>query len=574
MVARKALNHIHQKFQMLLNKSGFVDYSLPFKAWNSTSHVLVSILLASFVVNLVSLAFPLALLQIYDRIIPNNAMSTLVLLAVIVGVALVFEAGFRIARSYVGGWADSKFEHMMGCHAFNSLVESRLDVFEREGAGIHLKRMNALSMLREYYAGQALIAAADVPFILLILVIIYFIAQWIVLIPIAIVIGYILLTFKEASKLQKVLKDRHDHDERRYNFIIETLSHIHTVKSVTMEAQMQRRYERLQKVTAVHDYELSLKGSTSAVAGLSVSQLMVICIVAVGSTMVVNGALTIGGLAACTILSGRCLQPINTIVGLWTRLQSIKLANEELKEVLSMPRECPTSLPSMPKVQGDIKIEKMGYRYSQESEWIFKDFNLHIPAKRTIAITGHGAGGKSTLAWLLMALFPPEEGRILLDNQDMRAFNLSSVRKQIGYLPQKAVIFKGTILENLTLFEPERYFEHAKNICRILGIADVIERLPLGYDTVIGDQAIDTLSRGVNQRIAIARAFVHDPRIVIFDEANTAMDQHSDKILIKALKEIKGKRTMILISHRPSIVSIADEAYKLSKHGLEKLDGK
>lgn len=555
--------------QKVADWSGLSDYALPLRAWNSTTYVLTSILLASLVVNLLSLVFPLALLQIYDRIIPNNAMSTLVLLVVIVGGALLFEAGFRIARSYVGGWADSKFEHTMGCEAFNALVDSRLDTFEKEGAGIHLKRMNALSTLREYYAGQALIAAADIPFIILILLIIYFIAQWIVLIPIIIVCGYVVLTFSEARKLQNMLKVRYDHDERRYNFIIETLSHIHTVKSVTMEAQMQRRYERLQKVMAVHDYELSLKGSISAVAGLSVSQIMIICIVAFGATMVVNGELTIGGLAACTILSGRCLQPINFIIGLWTRLQTIKLANEELKRVLAMPRECKTALPSMPKIQGEIKIKEMSYRYSDESPWIFQNFNLTVPAKKTIAITGKSIGGKGTLAWLIMALFKPSKGTIYFDNQNIHAFNLNSVRSQIGYLPQKSVIFKGTILENLTLYEPDKYYEHAKKICKILGIADFIERLPKGYETMVGDQAIDTLSRGVNQRIVIARALVRDPRIVIFDEANTTMDQQSDKALIEALKEIKGRRTMIIISHRPSIIRIADEAYTLNQSGLE-----
>lgn len=548
------------------------DYALPLKAWNATSYVLISILLASFVINLVSLAFPLALLQIYDRIIPNNAMSTLVLLVVIVAVSLILEAAFRIARSYVGAWADSKFEHITGCKAFESMLESQLATFEKEGSGIHLKRMNAIGMLREYYAGQALIAVADVPFIMLLLLIIYFIANWIVLIPIAIVIAYIFVTFREARKLQKILKDRFDHDERRFNFIIETLSNIHTVKAVTMEAQMQRRYERLQKVSAAHDYNLSLKGSISSMAGISVSQLMVICIVAVGSTMVVNGSLTIGGLAACTILSGRCLQPINLIVGLWTRLQTIKLANDELKEILSMPRECVPNLPGMPICRGDIKYENVSFRYGDKSPWILKDFNFSMKRNETIAITGDGDGGKSTFVSLLLGLIKPQAGKILIDNQDVFQFRLESVRSQIAYLPQKAVIFKGTIMENLTNFNVEKKYDHAKRVSKVLGIAQFIEKLPKGYDTMIGDQAIETMSRGINQRIAIARALIQDPRIIVFDEANSAMDQQSDRILIEALKSIRGSRTIILISHRPSIVKLADRIYQFKQTGLVEED--
>lgn len=559
------------KFLEIIRES---DYSLPLEAWNSTANVLTSVFMASFAINLLTLAFPLALLQVYDRIIPNNAMSTLALLVVGVGLALLLECCFRVARSYVGAWADSKFEHVTGCKAFKSLISSSLLDYENEGSGIHLKRMNALAMLREYYAGQALISLADIPFIILILSIIAYIAQWLVFIPVGIIIIYLLITFYEADKLQKTLSARFSHDERRFNFIIETLSNIHTVKAVTMEAQMQRRYERLQKVSAVHDYELNLKGSVATVAGISISQIMIILIVAMGSMMIIRGHLTIGGLAACTLLSGRCLQPINLMVGLWTRLQSIKLANAEVKTILAMKPECSASLPSMPKARGSIKFEGVDFFYEQEKGYIFKNLNIQIHANETIAITGEGLKGKSTFAWLLMGIFKPTSGNIFIDNQDVSLFNAESVRKQIAYLPQKAMIFQGTIMENLTMFNESKLYDYAKKICGILGIAEIIEHLPKGYNTNIGDQAIDTLSRGVMQRIAIARALIQNPRIIIFDEANTAMDMKSDAVLRTALEQIKGQRTIILITHRPSILKLADCVYYLDNKQLRVECGK
>lgn len=555
-----------KSFKWLLNAS---DYALPLEAWNATAHVLTSIFCASFCINLLSLAFPLSLLQVYDRIIPNNAMSTLTLLIVGVGCALLLEVGFRVGRSYVGAWADSKFEHITGCRAFTTLIESALLDYEKEGSGIHLKRMNALGMLREYYAGQALISIADIPFVIVLFLVIGYIAGWIVCIPVIVVIAYIFLTVKEAKKLQSVLQDRYSHEERRFNFIIETLGNIHTVKSVTMEAQMQRRYERLQKVSAVHDYELSMKGSTSTIAGISVSQLMVITIVAFGSMLVVRGQLTIGGLAACTLLSGRCLQPINLIVGLWTRLQTIKIANDELKTLLRMKRECDVGLPEMPKFKGSIELKNVSFRYNEDAAWVFKDLNLKIAEKQTIGITGKGQSGKSTLIWLLMSLFQPTDGHVYIDNQDIAHFQAESVRKQIAYLPQKAVLFKGTIMENLTMFKTKELFDYAKKICNVFGIGQAIERLPKGYDTMLGDQAIDTLSRGMNQRIAIARALIQNPRIIVFDEANTALDMQSDKLLRNMLEQLKGQRTVILVSHRPSILSLADTVYEIT-HGQMK----
>ena len=563
---KKASSHFSWKqlfsyktYKNLLDTS---DYALPLEAWNATTNVLVSIFAASFVINLLSLAFPLALLQVYDRIIPNNAMNTLVLLLVGVGAALLFEACFRVARSYVGAWADSKFEHVTGCKAFAALTESSLSQFESEGSGIHLKRMNALGMLREYYAGQALISIADIPFIIIIFAVIGYIAHWIVIVPIVIVVLYIFLTFKEANKLERLLTERSGHDERRFNFIIETLGHIHTVKSITMEAQMQRRYERLQKVSAVYDYELSMKSSVSSVAGISVSQLMVICIVAVGSILVIKGQLTIGGLAACTLLSGRCLQPINLIIGLWTRLQSIKIANDEIRTLLSMPRECPATLPDLPRCHGAITFENVNFQYSEHDPWIFKNLNLKIDNKETIALTGEGLAGKSTLLWLLLGLYKPNAGKVLIDDQDISLFQVESVRKKIAYLPQTAVMFKGTIMENLTMFNVDEFYDYAKEVCRAVGIAHLIEQLPKGYETVVGDQTIDKLSRGLNQRIAIARALVRNPKIVVFDEANTAIDMQGDEILGKALEHLKGRCTMILVSHRPSILKMANVVYQ------------
>lgn len=547
-------------------------YLLPLKAWNSTASVLMSILSASFIVNLLSLVFPLALLQVYDRIIPNNAMSTLTLLVVLVGIALVLEAFFRVARSYVGAWADAKFEHVTGCRAFKRMLQSSLLEYEKEGSGIHLKRMNALGMLREYYAGQALISVGDIPFILIILLVILYIGVWLVFIPIVIVLIYIFITLREARNLQSILENKFSHDERRFNFIIETLGNIHTVKAVTMEAQMQRRYERLEKLSAVYDYDLSMKSSVSSIAGISVSQIMVILIVACGSILVVQGQLTIGGLAACTLLSGRCLQPINQLIGVWTRLQTIKIAHADLKKILNMKRESRDNLPKMPKSKGGISVEDLSFRYGEKESWIFENLNFSIEPNEAIAITGEGLSGKSTLIWLLLGLFRPNKGKVLIDHQEIDQFNIDSVRKQIAYLPQKATLFKGTIMDNLTMFEENKYRDYAIKICQIMGIDSVIERLPKGYDTMVADQAIDTLSKGVCQRIAIARALIKNPRIIVFDEANTAMDMQSDSILFKVLEQLKGQRTLILITHRPSILKLADRTFKLEQGQMRELN--
>ena len=229
-----------KNFFYKLPKEG--DFFFTLETWRTSKYAFKSIFLASLIINILSLAFPLTLLQVYDRIIPNVAYSTLVFLSAGVVITLLIEAGLKIARSYVGAWSDAKFQHIMGCEAFKHIIHSRVRDFEKEGAGVHLKRLNALGAMRDFYTGQAVISMADIPFLVLLLVIIAYIAKWLVLVSVVMLVVFVFSTIFQTKNLRHILDDRQEHEDRRLNFIIETLSNIHTVKSLTLEAQMLRRY--------------------------------------------------------------------------------------------------------------------------------------------------------------------------------------------------------------------------------------------------------------------------------------------------------------------------------------------
>lgn len=540
------------------------DFALPIRSWKSTSNVILSILLASFIINILSLAFPLALLQIYDRIIPNVAINTLVILAAGVAIALILEAALKITRAYVGAWADTKFEHIVGCRAFKRLMEASLLSIETEGVGVHVKRLNAINTLRDFYAGQAIISMVDLPFIFVLLGLIGYISGVLVFVPIGMIIIFLYLTIKNSKKLRKILDSRQDEDDRRFNYIIERLTNIHTVKVVSMEAQMQRRYERLQRSSSVNDHDVSMESAIAMGTGMTLSQLTLIAVVAFGSLLVIQGDLTIGGLAACTLLSGRCLQPINTIVGLWSRFQSIKIARDDLNALLEMPLEEKPGLADMPKLTGLVELRNVNFSYPKSDELVLKNLNFKIGPRETVALSGEGLSGKSTLMKLILGILAPRSGKILLDDHDIREFNAHSYRDQIAYLPQKAVLFNGTLIENLTLFREEELYGKAVAAAKAVGLAPIIEQLPKGYDTPVANQAIEAMPRGTVQRIAIARALLFKPALIIFDEANTAMDMQGDAVVKSMLERIKGKCSMIIVSHRPSILSLADRKYALA----------
>ncbi|ODN42379.1 peptidase domain-containing ABC transporter [Piscirickettsia litoralis] len=541
-----------------------------FSAWENAKHVLVAILLVSLLINVLSLAFPLALLQVYDRIIPNASLPTLYLLTTGVIIALILETIFRISRSYISAWADAKFEHQTSCSAFKTMIDSTLSEYERRGHGVHLEQINSLNQLRDFYAGQAISSLVDIPFVLLFLLLIGYIGGILVLVPLIIITAFVLFTIFINQHLKDLLMKRREHEDRRLNFIIEVLQSIHTIKSMTMEAQMMRRYERLQGSSAINDHKLSIKASHVMSFGLLVSQVSMVCTVAIGALLVLNGQLTIGGLAACTLLSGRCLQPINRATSVWNRLQSIRIAEDKLQEVFKLPAEYSPEQKQLNEVEGHICFENVSFRYEdkEEEDWLLEDINLNIPAKTTIGITGDGLSGKSSLLWLIMGLYQAHRGRVLIDNCDIQKLKIQSIRQHIAYLPQHGDLFNGTIIDNLTLFQEQKYYKKAIEVSQLLGLDYIIERLPKGYHTPVANHAMESLPRGIIQRIAIARALIHKPPIVLFDEANTAMDMQGDSILINVLEQLKGTCTLILVSHRPSLLAHADRTFTLEKSKL------
>ncbi|WP_423062766.1 ABC transporter transmembrane domain-containing protein [Candidiatus Paracoxiella cheracis] len=237
------------------------DIKLLLEVWRKKSDVFWSVLLSSFAINLLSIAFPIALLQVYDRIIPNQSVNTLVLLLLGVLVALFIEMGLKICRAYLTNWSDAKFKFLMSNQLFHHLLFSKLWIFEREGSGVHIKRLDALSLIQNFYSGQAVISLIDIPFLLVFLLLITYIGGWLVFVPILVLAFFVMRVIPYLNRLQLITQANHVHEDLRSNYIIETLSNIHTLKSMAMEEQMLRRYERLQKKSAEFDHDLSISNT-------------------------------------------------------------------------------------------------------------------------------------------------------------------------------------------------------------------------------------------------------------------------------------------------------------------------
>lgn len=558
--------------QKIVDKVGLTDLYSHIRSVTPTTDIYVGILLASFFINLLGLALPIFVLVVYQRIIPHHGYSTLALMVVGVIIALILEAILKICRSWVSAWSDARYEYMSLKKGINNVFHSNIEDFEKTGAAVYLEQLNAVYSLKNFFGGQALLSIVDIPFVILYLVVIAYLAGPLVLIPIAMLILFAWAVISTSQTLSKELEARYKADDRRISYVVSILKGIHTIKSMAIENPMLRRYEKLQATSSAASYNVGLTGAVATTISNSAMQVTTASVVAIGAYWVIMGHLSVGGLAACILLAARTLQPIGRAIEVLTRLQGIKLAENRLETLTEMPLERGLDFPVFPSMNGAIEIKDLGFRYAEDKPWIFKGITLSIREKEIIAIEGGNFAGKSTFLWMLLGMFYPEQGKILIDGSDISKFNPISIRESVAYLPQRGVLFNGNILENLTMFRPE-LSEKAKMIAEEWGIAADIRKLPGGYDTRVGKTTSEHLSPGLRELIAIARPFVsvNTPKIILFDEANRYLDLESDAIVQQALMKYKDKSTMIIISSRPSMLSMADRRFAMSDMALQEV---
>lgn len=536
--------------------------------------------MATVVLNLVSLALPLSLLQVYDRIIPNSSTGTLALLLLGVAIAVGLEAILRLARQAMSGWAAGRFEHNAGCAAFDAILAAPAHRIERAGTGEHLERISALTAIKDFYADQGSAIVLDAPFVVVFLGLIWMLGGSLLLVPLACLILFATIVWISGRRLKAALETYTTLRDRRLNFVIEVLGGMHSVKSMAMEAQMLQRYTRLQETVATANHGVVLRNAWTQMEMGVFGQIIMIATAAYGSTLVIDNSMTVGGLAACTLLAGRALAPVQRAVGIWTRLQTIQLMRKRAEEAFheiermqdsAVHRPAPAVAPPAA-LDGALSLCGASFRYVNDGPDILKDATLDVPAGACVGILGTNGSGKTTLLDLLRGTIEPDSGEVLIDGLPPWAHDPAVLRRDIAYLPQRSNMFRGTILDNITMFRPKMR-QRAEEVVRDLGMEPLFAAMPNGWNTRIADGAADALPGGIRQRIAIARALINEPRVILFDEANMSIDGPGDDALRAALERLRGKVTMVLVTLRPSLLKLADRRFELVKgHLLERQD--
>lgn len=530
------------------------------------------VMMASILINLLGLAMPMVVLQVYDRILPNQSVSTLGILMIALVCVAVLEGFIRVARSVLLNWCGARYEYKNALNALNHLLHCDLVAFESQAKGVYLEKFQALEQIREFYHGQSILVIIDAPFVFLFLGLIWTFAGYMVLIPISVMLLFMLVSLFLGHSLRKTLKDKDLQTEHRQNFLIESLQGIHTLKSMAMENQILRRYERLQGQSAAAIYDLARVNSIIQGLGATFSQAVMVSFVSIGSIFAVKGQLSIGALAAGTMLAGRVLQPTLKAMGFWTHMQSVRMAEDKFSQLLSMPSEAVHEQTEEIKLKGGIELKNVCFKHSGSDQDLLKDISLKIEPGEIIGISGPNGSGKSTLLNLIMGFVKPNQGKILLDDRDLFTLDRSSVRMQIGLVPQEGVLFQGTLLENMTLFREGDSIDKAIDLAKQLGLDETINHMPDGLDTEVSSSLADSIPLGFRQRLIMVRALLGDQKIILFDDANAGLDHHNDVRLMTLLKRLKEKHTMVIISHRPSLLKVCDRRYSLNAGQLHDMD--
>nr|WP_282449361.1 ABC transporter transmembrane domain-containing protein [Roseibium sp. CAU 1639] len=526
-----------------------------------------SVITASILINVLGLAMPLTILQVYDRILPNKATDTLVILIVGLGFVLVIDAILKTLRSYLVGWLAASFTHQANLEATRRLLNSRSDVSSEATVSKHLDSFRSLQSLGDQYGGQARLLAIDLPASLIFLAVLFLIGGPIGFVPLALLALFALRTANLNAKIDQLIEKRAQQDQRKYDFIFEVLSGLNTIKAMAFEPVILRRFERLQTQISRLGYDyINLNNRARNSSGFF-TVLTTVCVVSAGALLVMAGFISIGAVAACTLLAGQVVQPLLRGINHWTDMQRINHDYREAKALFDLPREELTANPDLV-VVGNIKLQGAGLLAHGDAIVPVHNLTLTINAGETVAFEGNDGSGRTTLARLVSGDVEPSSGQVLVDGHNLYGPDHRTLCKHIAYVGNDAQMFSGTILQNLTLFGSHASPQKARMAADLIGLEKDIHLLPLGYDTPLGNAIEENLTDSMVQRIAIARALAGEPKILVLNDANGKLDHKSEAELVEALKRLKGQLTTLIVSHRPSFRAIADKQFHLDQGRL------
>jgi len=508
------------------------------------------VLVASLVIQLLALGTPLFTQVVIDKVVVHRTQSTLIVIGIGLAVFMVFSAILTWVRQYLVLHTGNRVDAVLGAAVFEHLFKLPPRYFESRPTGVIAARLRAVETIREFVASAAVTILLDLPFLLVFVGIMFYYSVPLTCIALAVIGIIVILSLLVAPVFRDRLNEQFLLGARNQAFTTEYIAGLETVKSLQMEPQLKSRYSDYLAEYLRSGFSVRQIANTYNVVANGLEQLLTLLILVAGAYTVMNSAdFSIGMLVAFQMFASRVSQPMLRLVGLWQQFQQASLSVLRLGDIMNAPAEPYSIVPGRVREgKGRIDVENLSFRYNENLPYLYQGLNLAITPGRVVALMGASGSGKSTLAKLLLGFYLPSGGTLKIDGNDLRNLSANELRLNFGVVPQETILFSGTLYENLLAGNPLASFDDVVRACKMAEIHDVIEKLPQGYQSEVGERGVG-LSGGQKQRIAIARALIKQPRVLIFDEATSALDAPTAEHFAATINSLKGRVTMLFIAH-------------------------
>lgn len=516
------------------------------------------VIIAAILINLFAVAMPLFVMNVYDRVVPNHATDTLWVLSAGVFIVLCADLVLRLMRSWFVDLGASRADVKISASIMEKVLGMKM-VDRPESTGSYAANIQSFESIRSFIGSLTLIVLVDLPFVILFSAIIAIIHPFLVL---PIVVGALIVliyAMTAQSKMHQLSEESMRAGSMRNATLVESLGSLETMKSFGAESKMQTIWENATLYITRTATKMRLISASITNGAQWVQNLVAIAIMIIGVYLLVEGELTQGGLIAAYLLSSRAMAPISQTAGLIAQYHNAATAMQSLNAIMEKPSERSDSkhLISRPHLKGEIEFKNVSFKYPNDPRHALHNASFKIKEGEHVAILGRNGSGKTTLEKIVLGLYEPESGSVLVDGVDLRQLDPSQLRRNIGYVPQDVSLFFGSLRENITLSAPQAEDEQIIKVANLAGLSAFINNHPEGFDMQVGERG-QLLSGGQRQAVALARALINDPSILLLDEPTGSLDHASEEGFMKNLARFSQGKTMVVITHRSSLLALVD----------------
>jgi len=534
--------------------------------------IYTDVVIASFLINLFVMATPIFTLNIYDRVVPNNAIDTMWVFATGIIVLYLFDMTLKFLRSYFLENAAKKSDIIMSSIIFEQVMNLKMES-RPSSVGSFASNLKDFDAIRGFFTASSIATIIDIPFTVIFLFIIYILGGWLVYIPLMSALIIILYSLIIEKPMQRSVESTYEASARKNSVLIESLTALETIKALGISGQSQWKWEEATGDVAQKGLRSKILSNSIATFVNFVVQLNTVAIIIGGVYAIGAKELSMGGLIAVVMLASRMLAPLAQIASLISNFQQTKTAYKAVNSIMQLPveREDAKKFVQRPSFDGKIEFQNVSFSYPQSDRKVLDDVSFIVEPGESIGIIGTNGSGKTSIEKLILGLYEPDEGSILIDGIDIKQIDPADLRSGISYVPQDTMLFRGTLKDNIIVRQPDASDEVILKASSLSGVKKFVDIHPMGFDMPIGERG-EGLSGGQKQSISIARAFIKNAPIILLDEPTNSMDSTSENNFINSLVKLKQGRTMLLISHKNTLLRITRRLILLEQ-GKIILDG-